>query len=185
MTPAPRIPLPHRDRRLDDALHHAGRLPLVVHAILRHLEALHAPVELAVFDGSTVARTTYGAVLGRVRRLAGGPAAAGVKAGDRVGSFMWNTQPHLEAYLAVPAMGAVLHTIDIRLFPDQVAHLINEVENEVLLVDASSLWDGLAPVLEQTPHGSADHPYRRRRPSHGARCHHCPRGRLPGADRPE
>lgn len=124
--------------------------PLGVPAILRHVEALHTPVELAVFDGATVTRTTYGAVLDRVRRLAGALRAAGVKAGDRVGSFMWNSQPHLEAYLAVPAMGAVLHTINIRLFPDQVAHLINEVQDEVLLVDAS-LWDVLAPVLKQTP----------------------------------
>ena len=104
--------------------------PLGVPAILRHAEALHGPVELAVFDGSQVHRTTYAAVLGRVRRLAGALRAVGVSPGDRVGTFMWNTQAHLEAYFAVPAMGAVLHTVNIRLFADQIAWIVNEAADQ-------------------------------------------------------
>ncbi len=124
--------------------------PLGVPAIVRHAEALHGPVELAVFDGPAVHRTSYAAVLERVRRLAGALHEVGVRPGDRVGTFMWNTQPHLEAYFAVPSMGAVLHTVNIRLFADQVAWIVNEADDRVLLVDAS-LWPTLAPVLSRTP----------------------------------
>ncbi len=55
----------------------------------------------------------------------------GVEPGDRVGTFMWNTQEHLEAYLAVPRMGAVLHTLNIRLFPEQLAYVVNHAEDRV------------------------------------------------------
>ena len=62
--------------------------------------------------------------------------------GDRVGTFMWNNQTHLEAYLAIPCMGAVLHTLNIRLFPEQLAYVINHAEDKVIIVDAS-----IAPLL--------------------------------------
>jgi fatty-acyl-CoA synthase len=122
--------------------------PLTVSAIMRHAAALHSEVELAVFDGASVRRLTYAEVARRAHALSGALHAAGVRAGDRVGSFMWNTQPHLEAYLAVPGMGAVLHTVNIRLFPDQIRFIIDQARDEVVLVDAS-LWDAFAPVLEQ------------------------------------
>jgi fatty-acyl-CoA synthase len=69
---------------------------------------------------------------------------------QRVGTFMWNNQEHLEAYLAVPAMGAVLHTLNVRLFPDQLAYIIDHAQDLVVLADGSVL-PLLAKVLSQTP----------------------------------
>jgi fatty-acyl-CoA synthase len=60
----------------------------------------------------------------------------GIRAGDRVGTFAWNTQEHVEAYLAVPSMGAVLHTLNIRLFPEQLAYVTNHAEDRIILADA-------------------------------------------------
>ena len=70
----------------------------------------------------------------------------GVQAGDRVGTFMWNNQTHLEAYLAIPCMGAVLHTLNIRLFPEQLAFVINHAEDKIIIVDAS-----IAAVVGSVP----------------------------------
>ena len=70
------------------------------------------------------------------------PSALGVEQGDRVATFAWNTQQHLEAYLGVPAMGAVLHTLNIRLFPEQLAYVVNHARDRVILVD-----DSLVPIL--------------------------------------
>ena len=67
---------------------------------------------------------------------------SGIANGDRVGTFCWNTQEHLEAYLAVPSMGAVLHTLNIRLFPEQLAFVINHAQDKLIIVD-----DSLIPVL--------------------------------------
>ena len=68
----------------------------------------------------------------------------GIEQGDRVGSFCWNHQEHLELYMAVPCMGAVLHTINIRLFPEQVTYIANHAEDRVIFVD-----DSLVPALEK------------------------------------
>ena len=65
--------------------------------------------------------------------------------GDRVGTLQWNTQAHLEAYLAIPCMGAVLHTLNLRLFADQLAWIINHAEDRVILVDGS-----LTPLLARS-----------------------------------
>ncbi|MFZ0907059.1 MAG: long-chain fatty acid--CoA ligase, partial [Mycobacterium sp.] len=72
----------------------------------------------------------------------------GVNGDQRVATFMWNNAEHLAAYLAVPAMGAVLHTLNIRLFPEQIVHVANEAEDQVVLVDLS-LAKLLAPVLAE------------------------------------
>lgn len=120
--------------------------PLTVPLILRHAEALHGVVEVAVADGSSVRHVSYAELSARIHRLTGALTTAGVAPGDRVGTFLWNTQPHLEAYFAVPACGAVLHTVNVRLFADQVAHIIDDAQDRVLLVDAS-LWDIVAPLL--------------------------------------
>jgi fatty-acyl-CoA synthase len=87
-------------------------------------------------------RATYSEVAERADRLSAALAALGVGRGDRVGTFCWNSQQHLEAYLAVPCMGAVLHTLNIRLFPEQLAYVVNHAQDRVVLVD-----DSLVPVL--------------------------------------
>ena len=78
----------------------------------------------------------------RAERLAGALRRLGVRPGDRVGTFCWNNQEHMEAYLAMPCMGAVLHTLNIRLFPEQLAYVVNHAEDKVVIVD-----DSLVPLL--------------------------------------
>ena len=88
-------------------------------------------------------RTPYGEVTPRIDRLAHALGRLGVGAGDRVGTFAWNSQRHLECYFAIPCTGAVLHTLNIRLHPDHLAYVINHAQDRVIFVD-----DMLAPRLE-------------------------------------
>ena len=89
-------------------------------------------------------RASHGDVVERVDRLAGALLDLGIERGDRVGTFAWNSQSHLECYLAIPCIGAVLHTINLRLFPEQIAFVINHAEDRVIFVD-----DALVPLLER------------------------------------
>ena len=84
----------------------------------------------------------------RVDRLCRGLRELGVGDGDRVATFAWNSQHHLEAYLAAPCMGAVLHTLNIRLFPEQLVYVVNHAEDKVILVDGS-LVDALAQHVDK------------------------------------
>ncbi len=121
---------------------------LTVRAIFEHGERLFANSEIITFDGQTTKHATFAQVARRVRQLAAALLRLGVKPGDRVGTFCWNCQEHLEAYFAVPCIGAVLHTLNIRLFPEQIAYVINHAEDSVLIVDAS-LLSILEPILPQ------------------------------------
>lgn len=125
--------------------------PLTVAGILRHGQQWHATREVVTerADGSR-RRASFAEVAARAARLANGLATLGITGDQRVGSYLWNNQEHLEAYLAVPAMGAVLHTANIRLFPDQVTYTINAAEDQVLIVDAS-LAPTLATLLPDLP----------------------------------
>ncbi|MFM8411383.1 MAG: long-chain fatty acid--CoA ligase, partial [Alphaproteobacteria bacterium] len=116
--------------------------PLGIRAILEHGASVHADSEVATFDGRGVVRASYADVARRAARLAGALRRLGVRPGDRVATFGWNTQRHLEAYLAVPSMGAVLHTLNIRLAPEQIAWIANHAEDRVVLVD-----DDLVPAF--------------------------------------
>ncbi|HEY7135949.1 MAG TPA: long-chain fatty acid--CoA ligase [Acidimicrobiia bacterium] len=113
--------------------------PLTVTAILHHGATVHAGSEVVTFEGDGCRRASFGDVAVRTARLASGLRALGIEEGDRVGTFGWNTQEHLEAYLAIPSMGAVLHTLNIRLFPDQLTYVVNHAEDRVVLVDDSVL----------------------------------------------
>ena len=117
--------------------------PLTVGMIFRHGRAVHgADSQVVTFEGDSCRHATFGEVADRVDRLAAALDGLGIREGDRVGTFMWNTQEHLEAYFAVPGMGAVLHTLNIRLFPDQLAWIVNHAADRVVIVD-----DNLVPVL--------------------------------------
>ena len=85
---------------------------------------------------------TFAEVADNADRLAAALTRLGVQPGDRVGTFCWNTQEHLEAYFAIPCMGAVLHTLNIRLFPEQLAYVINHAEDKIVILD-----DSLIPLL--------------------------------------
>src|SRR6059058_755418 len=116
--------------------------PLTINAIFEHGRRVHADSEIVTFMGDGSRRARYGEVAERAERLAAALQRLGIGEGDRVGTFCWNNQEHLEAYLAVPAMGAVLHTLNIRLFPEQLSFVINDAEDRVIIVD-----DSLVPVL--------------------------------------
>ena len=113
--------------------------PLTITAMLRHGASVYADSRVLTFEGDGVRQASYAEVAERAQRLAAGLAALGVGSGDRVGTFLWNTQEHLEAYLAVPSMGAVLHTLNLRLFPEQLAYVIDHAQDKVILVDATVL----------------------------------------------
>ncbi|HEY8517400.1 MAG TPA: long-chain fatty acid--CoA ligase [Candidatus Binatia bacterium] len=116
--------------------------PLTIRDLFEHGRRVYSDSEALTFDGEGVQRATFGQIGERVERLAAALDRLGVRPGDRVGTFCWNEQQHLEAYLAVPSMGAVLHTLNIRLFPEQLAYVINHAEDKVILVD-----DSLVPLL--------------------------------------
>ena len=111
-------------------------------AIMRHGGKVHGASECVTWTEGGPRRATFAQVAERADLLASALARLGIKPGDRVGTFMWNSQEHLEAYFAVPSMGAVLHTLNIRLFPEQLTYVINHAEDRVIIVD-----DSLVPVL--------------------------------------
>jgi fatty-acyl-CoA synthase len=117
--------------------------PLTVAMLLRHGRTVHgSESEVVTFEGDACRRSSYAQVADRADRLAAALHGLGIVEGDRVGTFMWNTQEHLEAYFAIPAMGAVLHTLNIRLFPEQLAWIVNHAADRIVIVD-----DNLVPVL--------------------------------------
>jgi fatty-acyl-CoA synthase len=116
--------------------------PLTIRTLFEHGRSVHATSRVATFDGDRTRRATYSDVAERAERLAAALRRLGIREGDRVGTFCWNTQEHLEAYFAVPCMGAVLHTLNIRLFPDQLTYVVNHAEDRVVIVD-----DSLVPLL--------------------------------------
>ena len=122
--------------------------PLTITAVLRHGMSVYAGAECVTWTDAGPRRATYRTIGANAGRLANALTRLGVQAGDRVGTFMWNSQEHMEAYLAIPSLGAVLHTLNIRLFPEQLAYVINHGEDKVVLVD-DSLVPALAKVVSE------------------------------------
>ncbi|OBK17475.1 long-chain fatty acid--CoA ligase [Mycobacterium asiaticum] len=120
--------------------------PLTITAIMRHGCGVHGAREVITATGDGYRHTTYRELGGQAARLANALRRLGITGDERVATFMWNNAEHLAAYLAVPSMGAVLHTLNIRLFAEQIAYVAHEAEDRVLLVDLS-LTKQLAPVL--------------------------------------
>jgi len=120
--------------------------PLTVRAIFEHGERVYADSEVVSFDGAATTRASFAQVADRARRLAAALLRLGVQPGERVGTFCWSCQEHLEAYFAVPCIGAVLHTLNVRLFPDQIAYIINHAEDSAIIVE-ESLVPVLSPIL--------------------------------------
>ncbi|MCL6641421.1 MAG: long-chain fatty acid--CoA ligase [Candidatus Rokubacteria bacterium] len=97
--------------------------------------------------GVGLVKSTYADFADRTARLAGALAELGVRKGDRVGTFAWNSHRHLEIYFAAPMMGAVLHTVNIRLAPHDIRYIVNHAEDRVLIADASC-WPLLEPIKD-------------------------------------
>ncbi|MCV7102011.1 long-chain fatty acid--CoA ligase [Mycobacterium palustre] len=120
--------------------------PLTITAIMRHGCGVHGARTVTTATGDGYRTTTYRELGQQAAQLANALRRLGVTGDQRVATFMWNNTEHLATYLAVPSMGAVLHTLNIRLFPEQIAYIANEAEDQVVLVDAS-LAKLLGPVL--------------------------------------
>ncbi len=112
-------------------------VPLLISQILTFGTTAHAASEVVTWTGDEPRRSSF-ADLGRdCARLANALRSLGIDGDQRVATFMWNNEEHLELYLAVPSMGAVLHALNIRLFPEQLVYVANHARDEVVVVDNS------------------------------------------------
>lgn len=111
-------------------------MPLTITSILRHAKRNNPDVEIvSVTADNPQHRTTMGEALGRAAQLAHALKNLGVNEGDRVATLAWNDYRHFEAYYGVSCMGAVLHTINPRLHPEQLAYILNHANDQWLLLD--------------------------------------------------
>ena len=125
--------------------------PLLVSSILRHAARHHRASKIVSVDGAgAVTRSGYPAVAARSARLANALTRLGVGRGERVATLGWNTLPHLELYFAVSGMGAVLHTVNPRLFPGQISFILSDAADVALFVDAS-LLPALVALADRFP----------------------------------
>src|SRR4051812_21922337 len=114
--------------------------PLLLDSMLERAGKLFPDVEIvsARPDGS-VHRYTYSNLQKRAHQLSAALLDAGVRPGDRVATLMWNQNEHLEAYFGIPATGAVLHTLNLRLHPDELTYIANHAGDRFLIVDGTLL----------------------------------------------
>ncbi|MEE8311564.1 MAG: long-chain fatty acid--CoA ligase [Candidatus Binatia bacterium] len=119
------------------------RTPLLMSRLMNRGAWIAPDEEIVTRTAAGTHRMTYSESSVRARQLAGALANHGIRPGDRVASFMWNGYRHLEMYHAVPCMGAVLHTLNIRLSPRDLEYIINHAADRVIVVDAD-----LLPLLE-------------------------------------
>ncbi|HEV7918221.1 MAG TPA: long-chain fatty acid--CoA ligase [Solirubrobacterales bacterium] len=111
--------------------------PLLVRHVAERAEQVYPDRELVTRTATGTERSTYREVVQRARRLASALTEFGIKPGDRVATFAWNSIRHLELYLAVPSMGAVLHTLNIRLFEDDLRYIVEHADDKVIFLDAT------------------------------------------------
>jgi len=137
-------------------------MPLLISGLIRHADRHHGEIEIvsrrvedpAVGGEKTLQRSTYREAHARARRLANALKRLGVAMHDRVGTLAWNSTRHFEIYYAVAGSGAVIHTINPRLFPEQIAYIANHAEDKALFFDLSflPLVEKLAPELKTVEH---------------------------------
>jgi fatty-acyl-CoA synthase len=127
-------------------------VPLTVTAIMRHGTKAYGDREVVTLTAEgTRRRQSYAATGARAARLANALRALGVDGDQRVATLMWNNSEHLEAYLAIPSMGAVLHTLNLRLDPQVIGYIADHAGDDIVIVDPS-----LVPLLAQVlPHAPA------------------------------
>ncbi|MDE0630925.1 MAG: long-chain fatty acid--CoA ligase [Caldilineaceae bacterium] len=118
---------------------------LTIDRVLEHGNRLYPykKVKTKLPDG-TLHEYSYRDLYGRVKRLCNVLKGLGVQPGDRVGTFAWNNYQHVELYFGAPGAGAVVHTLNVRLFPDQLAYIINHAEDKAIFIDAT-----LLPLMER------------------------------------
>ena len=119
--------------------------PLLCHRVIDHAALNHG--ERCVHSRSVegpLSTTTYGAIRSRALKVAKRLERDGIRLGDRVATLAWNTARHLEAWYGIMGIGAVYHTVNPRLFPDQIAWIVNHAEDRMILVDLT-----FVPLLEK------------------------------------
>ena len=131
--------------------------PLTLQHVLGRMRTVYGGSEVVTLTSAEgdVERATYAEVCARVDRLANAlRSRLGVSEGDRVATFAWNSQRHLEVYLATPCIGAVLHTLNLRLFEEQLTYIANHAQDKVVFVDDSvvPLLEKVAPTFETVEH---------------------------------
>jgi fatty-acyl-CoA synthase len=123
-------------------------VPLTVTAIMRHGTTAYGDSEVVTLTTTSSRRQSYAATGARVAQLANALRALGVDGDQRVATLMWNNSEHLEAYLAIPSMGAVLHTLNLRLDPQVIGYIADHAGDDVVIADPT-----LVPLLAQVlPH---------------------------------
>jgi len=124
--------------------------PLLVHKIIDHAALNHGDREVVTrtVEGPIV-RSNYAAIARRARKVAHALDRLGIKLGDRVATMAWNTARHIEAWYGIAGLGAIYHTLNPRLFPDQIVYIANHAEDKVLFFDATfaKLVEEIAPRL--------------------------------------
>ncbi|AXV81507.1 3-(methylthio)propionyl-CoA ligase [Ralstonia solanacearum] len=130
---------------------HMMSMPLLISTIIEHAARNYGSTEVVSRrvegDGGDLHRTTYAAVRDRAKQLANVLAALGVQPGERIGTLAWNGYRHLEIYYGVSGSGAVCHTINPRLFADQIAYIVNHADDQYVFFDLTfvPLVEGIAP----------------------------------------
>jgi len=118
--------------------------PLLMRQLVERGAIVAPNEEIVTATATGTKRQTYRETRNRAHQLAHALTDAGVKIGDRVGTLMWNSARHLEAYYAVSCMGAVLHTLNVRLSETDLQYIVNHAQDKVMIVDADVL-----PLLEK------------------------------------
>ncbi|MBF6211631.1 long-chain fatty acid--CoA ligase [Nocardia puris] len=128
--------------------------PLSLATLLKYASTFQGESTVSTWTGDGVRTMTYRELGAEAARLANALRGFGIGVGDRVGTFMWNNNEHMVAYIGVPAMGAVLHALNIRLFPEQVVYVANHAEDQVVIVDGTlvPLFAQLLPNMKTVRH---------------------------------
>src|SRR6185369_16446909 len=129
---------PQKPFRRNDMLGSMQDWPLVVPSILDHAARFHGEREMVTrtVEGP-LARTTYSQLHSRARRVAKALTRRGIRLGDRIGTLAWNTARHFETWYGIMGIGAVSHTINPRLFPEQISYIVNHAEDRLIFVDTT------------------------------------------------
>jgi fatty-acyl-CoA synthase len=137
--------------------------PLTLQHVLGRMRNVNAGSRVVTLAEDGTETATYAEVCARVDRLANALKQLGIEPGDRVATFAWNSQRHLEVYLATPCIGAVLHTLNLRLFEEQLTYIANHAKDRVVFVDSTvvPLMEKVAGTFETVEHfvimGEGDH----------------------------
>ena len=122
--------------------------PLMISSLIEHAAAFHGETEIVSrLPEGHIRRTTWSQVGEQSKQVANALAGLGIEQGDRVATLAWNSDRHLALYFGVSGSGAVLHTVNPRLFPDQIAYIVNHAEDRVLFFDIT-----FAPLVSQLAH---------------------------------